>query len=88
MDRLQVEKQFRDIALSLVAQKMKVRLEHCGEGTFASQHEILGIITEEYHELVQAVQNNDKDELIEELLDVAVGAVFGIASIIAETTDW
>jgi len=86
--RKQVDEKFRDIALSLVAQKMKVRLKHRGEGTFASQHEILGIITEEYHELVQAVHGNDKDELIEELLDVAVGAVFGIASIIAETTDW
>lgn len=86
--RKQVDKQFRNMALALVEQKLKQILKQRDSGTFTSKHEILGIITEEYHELIDAVHNNNKDELIEELLDVAVGAVFGLACIIAETTEW
>lgn len=86
--RKQVDKQFREYALGLVKHKMEMRLKHRGEVTFSSQHEILGIITEEFHELVEAVRNNDRSELIEELLDVAVGCVFGLACICADTTDW
>ena len=58
---------------------LRDRLNAHGYGSFASSHEILGIITEEYKELTEAVQANDQGQIIHELLDLAVPAVFGIA---------
>ena len=52
-----------------------------GKGIYAGSHETLGIVAEEYHELIDAVRSNNKDEVISELFDVAVGCLFGIASI-------
>ena len=57
------------------------RIARHGNGCFASSHEILGIITEEYDELKDAVHDNDRDQIIHELLDLAVPAVFAIACV-------
>ena len=57
------------------------RLKEKGSGAFVSTHEILGIVTEEYHELVDAVRSDVVDDVRDELLDIAVGCIFGIASI-------
>jgi len=43
-------------------------------------HESLGIITEEYWELIDACKQNDPVDVASELMDIAVGAVFGVAS--------
>lgn len=56
------------------------RLERHGYGIFISPHEILGILTEEHTELIGAVQSNDNDHVRKELIDVAVGALFGLVS--------
>lgn len=66
-------------AVNLVMQKMEDRLAAKGYGSFLSSHEVLGIITEEYHEIVEAVRANNPEELHAELLDLAVGAVFSLA---------
>ena len=59
------------------------RIEQHGNGTFVSHHEILGIMTEEYKELTEAVQANDLVQVSKELMDLAVPAVFGYACIFA-----
>ena len=86
--RKEVDIKFRECSLNMVRDKLQLRLNQRGTKTFASKHEILGIITEEYHELIEAVKNNDKHEFIEEILDVAVACVYGLACTIADTTDW
>jgi hypothetical protein len=56
-------------------------MEH-GPGKFVSSHEILGQITEEYHELIRAV-HMDKGgmaKIVPELFDLAVVAVLGVVS--------
>lgn len=55
------------------------RLNEKGFGTFASTHELLGIITEEYFELVEAIKLNDKIKIRHELIDLGVASTFGLA---------
>ena len=48
-----------------------------GLGEFISSHETLGVVTEEFHELVEAVRSNDTSKIKAELMDLAVAATFG-----------
>jgi len=67
------------------------RLDEKGNGAFVSNHEILGCITEEYWELIEAVHNpklylkitNDAS-IKNELLDIAVAAIFGYVCLKAD----
>ena len=58
------------------------RLHQKGSGVFASPHEALGIITEEYFELIEAVKSNEDARVLDELADIAVGCLIGMASIL------
>jgi len=76
-------------AMNCIRDKLFYRSEQKGMGSMTSGHEILGIITEEVGEYQEAVQKNLSDEeKIQELLDIAVGCAFGIASIKSGGTDW
>jgi hypothetical protein len=59
-----------------------------GESAFASRHEILGVVTEEYIELIDAVRASDLDTVHRELEDIAVACIFGIACIKNGNMDW
>jgi NTP pyrophosphatase (non-canonical NTP hydrolase) len=71
-------------AASDVEEHMRKVIMVKGDGAFSSPHEILGAITEEYHELVEAVRH-DKigspaiEQIQQELKDLAVLAIFGLA---------
>lgn len=43
-------------------------------GGFASTHEALGVITEEYDELREAIKENDMQAVMREALDIAAAA--------------
>lgn len=64
------------------------RLNKKGYGIFISTHEILGVVNEEHHELVEAIKNNDLENIREELMDIAVACIHGIASIDTKKMDW
>ena len=69
--------------------KLYLRLAEKGHGVFASRHEILGVIEEEMTELKEIVRDNSSDgqqKYKEELLDVAVAALFGYISM--ESVEW
>lgn len=88
MERLQLtDKQVMD-AVEKTIEKLKFRLNQKGYGTFSSKHEILGVITEEYKEFVDAVHSKNYDEMKNEILDLAVGCIFGLACFDEETIDW
>lgn len=72
-------------ALKLVGEDLKKRLMKHGRLSFMGPHEILGTVEEEMHELRDAIRSNERMHTISELLDVAVGCVFGVASLIAIT---
>jgi len=77
-----------DQAKLQILDKLGHILHKRGVGTYASRHEIAGLIAEEYHELLEALKNNDMEEFKQELLDIAVACLFGIACIDDETLDW
>ena len=88
MQRTQITETQIDKAMEELKTKLKLRLEEKGYGTFASTHEIAGVIDEEYRELQEAVHYNNREDFKDELLDIAVGAVFGVACVNAETLDF
>ena len=77
-----------DEALRITGEMLKRRLREKGTQSYASTHEGLGIITEEYYELVEAVTLNDMDAFEKECLDVAVGCIFSVACRRAGALDW
>lgn len=48
---------------------------HARYGNPASTHEALGVITEEYHELISAIQGNRMDRIRMEALQVSAAAL-------------
>lgn len=68
-------------ALTLLGIALKRRLVEKGHDSFVNAHEILGATEVEMVELKEAVHIKEPQRVIEELLDVAVGCVFGVASL-------
>ncbi len=68
--------------------KLISRLEEKGWGAWLSRHEILGFLTEEYTEAVDAVHAGTLGDIKGELKDIAVGCIFAIACIDNSTLDW
>lgn len=69
--------------------KLLYRLDQKGPGVMASSHEILGIIQDEVIEYRDEVhKKSNAGAKIEELKDIAVAAIFGIASIQTDGVDW
>ena len=79
---------FQKDAIASLEAELDRRLDEKGSGTFASTHEILGVLTEEHTELIEAVRSNAVSDVRKELLDIAVGCVFAVACIDAQTVDW
>lgn len=76
-------------AIQAIDAKLMFRARQKGMGSMASSHEILGIIedeTQEYRDEVHAKAAAERK--IEELKDIAVACVFGIASIESGGVDW
>ena len=87
--REQIDQEEIDNALNEIGISTELRLDQKGYGTFASKHEILGSITEEYHELIEAIhKHNNKEQVKNELLDLATACHFSISCINSETLDW
>lgn len=57
--------------------KMEFRIKQKGDGSYASTHEIYGILAEEVKEVLDELQANNDVEFAKELLDVAVAALWG-----------
>jgi NTP pyrophosphatase (non-canonical NTP hydrolase) len=88
MDRSELTEEQIMKAVEKTIEKLKFRLNQKGYGTFSSRHEILGVITEEYQEFVDAVHSKNYDEMKSEIMDLAVGCIFGLACIDEDTIDW
>lgn len=88
IDRPQITPEEINRGITALSVKLAKRLNEKGNGALVSRHEILGVITEEYHGLINSVESKPLDDIVEELLDVAVGAVFGFVCINACKVDW
>ena len=67
-------------AMRIINKKLAQAMNAKGPGILVNQHETLGILTEEYHELVMAVRRGHSEDIVGELADIAVCAIWGIAS--------
>lgn len=80
MRRLKVSGKTTCLALQHVRLKLARQLLKKGNDALASPCEGLGVVTEEYYELITAVHGNKGSEYVAELLDVAVAAIWALAS--------
>lgn len=66
-----------------------VNIQDKGLGAFASNHKIYGVLAEELNEYLDAIQQKQSSaDKIDELYDIAVAAIFGIASINNQSVNW
>lgn len=88
-DRQKITRRQIRSAIVAVRGDLKARLKEKGLGAFVSRHEILGVITDEYTELIEAVQTKAPiSDVRHDLLDIIVGGIFAVACIDAEALDW
>jgi NTP pyrophosphatase (non-canonical NTP hydrolase) len=90
-DRKKIDTKQIELTLDQLRHRIYYRLKQYGNHSFASKHEILGLVTEEYHELVDAVKTERDEYLPEvrnELLDIAVACIFGVTCIDHKGLDW
>jgi len=71
-------------SLALVKEKIEMRLLQKQRGAYIGNHETYGILSEEFNkELLDALKANDNEQFYCELIDIAVGAILGMASMYA-----
>ena len=57
------------------------RIGQHGDLSFISTHEIFGVLAEEVHELEHEIRSNDAPKIYNELMDVAIAAIWGLVSL-------
>lgn len=70
-----------DSLIDILRASMQKRLQQHPRGIFVSHHEMLGVITEEHHDLLEAVKSNNLDAVAEELADLTAACVAALASL-------
>ena len=89
MERSEITASDLNMAITVLQKHMAEVLNCKGPGSFASSHEILGVLTDERSETIAAIQSKTGlDTIRHELLDEATTAIFGVACIDAGTLDW
>lgn len=73
-------------AIQTIRDKIEYRLNKKGKGDYIGTHETYGIIAEEFYELMIAMHGNNARDFVEELLDIAVACVIGMASELPDDT--
>lgn len=86
--RHQLNKEEFEREIDTTKEKLFKRLDQKGYGISVSTHEIVGILEEEMREVWGALRENNNEELYQELLDVAVACLLGMASLKSEKMDW
>ena len=81
------QKNFEDI-LKFAEEEWRKEIVNKGSGIFVSSHEILGCLVEETREFEDAIQKNDLKKLRDELADILIIALHGLASIDSGKMDW
>lgn len=85
-------KKISDDAINIIMEKfkesLKDRINQKSSNGFASSHEIVGVINEEFAEFKTAVHDNNTIKQYNELFDILISAFWGIASMQEDTLDW
>lgn len=88
MSRPEVTQQEIEQGLLRVKEALLATLKEKGWHAYASSHEIVGVIDEEYDELMDEVRDNNPAGCSKELMDIAVAAVFGGICMTTRKVDW
>lgn len=96
MIRAQISEGHVRVALDRVKTMLLRRLEQKGRGIFVSSHEMLGVVSEEFYELKGSVRACKEHGLHagqgacvqDELVDIAVGCLLGLASYETGEVEW
>lgn len=88
MDRPELTADDINAVIYKLQKEVARRLNEKGKGIFISADEMLGAITQEYHELIEAVHSGERSDIEDELIDLAVGAVISAACIMSKKVDW
>ena len=67
--------------LQKLSEGLQKRIDKHGLGKFVSRAEALGVLAEEYHEVIEAIRGNNSQEFLDEMMDVAVSAIWAIVSL-------
>lgn len=70
-------------ALKMVGDALSKRIAEKGRKSFIGPHEMSGMIDEEVIEFKEAIHANDRGKTVAEMLDISVGCVFSVASVLA-----
>lgn len=81
INRPEVPAGYLDLVLEVVKDGLKRRIQKHGVGALVGPHEIAGVLEEEMREMWNEVHGDDDARVHHELLDVAVAALFGMASL-------
>lgn len=77
---LQAEKEIHDHVIKV--------LERHGWGSFASRHEVYGVLMEEVREFERTIEKGNLEEISYELKDIAQVCVFALACIREAGLEW
>lgn len=79
--RYPVSERMIDEVLKELRTQLNRRLEKHGNLSYIGKHEIYGMLAEEFNkELLDDLHANNEEGFVSELFDIAVGCVFGVAS--------
>lgn len=78
--RAQISADDVNLTFTQLQQKTCDRFNEKGKGVLISRHEMLGVITEEYDELVRAVESGSQLDVEDELVDITVAGIVSLAS--------
>jgi len=81
MERDQLTKKQINEGVEAFLDKFHAIRKKKGVGAWVTTHEALGFVTEEYHELSDAVRSNRLNDVEAELMDVAICSLWAIVSI-------
>jgi len=81
-ERVHITKKIINEAVGRFKKIVAGRLYQKGSGAFINNHETLGIITEEYYELIEAVKTDDDEKVLHELQDIGVACILGWIGIV------
>ncbi|MBM9499728.1 hypothetical protein JWG44_05620 [Leptospira sp. 201903071] len=88
MEREKLSVESFENALDEINSHTRRVIQKKGFGILKSSHEILGIITEEYAELIDAIRSNNREDIKSEILDIATACQLALASMESGHLDW
>lgn len=77
---IQVSDKTIKLLINMTAYELGLRIKEHGDKSFASNQEGRGVIDEEHDELRDAVRSNNNTEVVEEAMDLAIAALWLVAT--------